>query len=133
MRSRPSRPSPPHRPHHPPRERQQRGGHQSVWLYGRHAVLAALANPDRRVERILATKEVADRHAAELGGKVELYSREDLGQRLPAGAVHQGIAALVAPLEEPQLDDLFAPCGDNAPVPAPAPTTPSHNVRALPR
>ena len=49
----------PHRPHKP-----SRGGHQSVWLYGHHAVLAALANPDRRIERLLATKEVAERHAA---------------------------------------------------------------------
>ena len=43
-----------------PRERHP-GGHQSVWLYGRHPVLAALANPERRIERILATREVADR------------------------------------------------------------------------
>jgi len=52
------RPRPP-RPHKP-----SRGGHQSVWLYGHHAVLAALANPDRRVERLLVTKETAERHAA---------------------------------------------------------------------
>ena len=53
MRPRPPRPNKP-----------ARGGHQSVWLYGHHAVLAALANPDRRIERLLATKEVAERHAA---------------------------------------------------------------------
>ena len=39
--------------------------------------------------------------------KPEILSREDLAQRLPAGAVHQGIAALVAPLEEPQLEDCW--------------------------
>ena len=122
---------PSHRPHRPSRERQQRGGHQSVWLYGRHAVLAALANPDRRVERILATKEMAQRHTAELGSKVELFAREDLGQRLPAGAVHQGIAALVAPLEEPQLEDLLARCGDNALVLALDQVTDPHNVGAI--
>ena len=103
------------RPHRPPRP--SRGGHQSVWLYGRHAVLAALANPDRKLERLLATRDVADRNATDFAGasaKAEILSREDLAQRLPAGAVHQGIAALVVPLEEPQIEDLLARCGDNA-------------------
>ena len=125
MRSRP------HRPNRPTRERQQKGGHQSVWLYGRHAVLAALANSERRIERILATKEAAERHAAELGSKVELLSRDDLSHRLPTGAVHQGLAALAAPLEEPQLEDVLARCGDNALVLALDQVTDPHNVGAI--
>jgi 23S rRNA (guanosine2251-2'-O)-methyltransferase len=121
-----SRPSHSHRPGRPPR-----GGHQSVWLFGRHAVLAALANPERRIERVLATREFAERHSAELGGKVELFSREDLAHRLPEGAVHQGIAALVAPLEEPQLEDVLARCGENALVLALDQVTDPHNVGAI--
>jgi 23S rRNA (guanosine2251-2'-O)-methyltransferase len=102
-----------------------------VWLYGRHTVLAALANPERRIERILATKEAAERHAAELGNKVELFSRDDLGHRLPAGAVHQGLAALAAPLEEPQLEDVLARCGEDALVLALDQVTDPHNVGAI--
>ena len=120
------------RPHRPPRP--SRGGHQSVWLYGRHAVLAALANPDRKLERLLATRDVAERHAADFAGasaKAEILSREDLAQRLPAGAVHQGIAALVAPLEEPQIEDLLARCGDDALVLALDQVTDPHNVGAI--
>ena len=120
------------RPHRSPRP--SRGGHQSVWLYGRHAVLAALANPDRKLERLLATRDVADRHAADFAGasaKAEILSREDLAQRLPAGAVHQGIAALVAPLEEPQIEDLLARCGDDALVLALDQVTDPHNVGAI--
>jgi len=98
-------------------------------------VLAALANPERRVDRILATKEAADRHAADfgkdLGRKVEIASREDLAQRLPPGAVHQGLAALVAPLEEPQIEDLLARCGDDALVLALDQVTDPHNVGAI--
>src|ERR1700739_3950248 len=95
------------RPHRSPRP--SRGGHQSVWLYGRHPVLAALANPERRVERILATKEAADRPAAEFSRKsAQILSREELAQRLPAGAVHQGLAVLAAPLEEAVLEDVLA-------------------------
>ena len=79
-----------------------------VWLYGRHPVLAALANPERRIERLLATKEVAERHAAEFAGKsIEIVAREEMAQRLPAGAVHQGLAALVTPLEDAVLEDVL--------------------------
>ena len=94
-------------------------------------MLAALANPERRIERILATKEVADRHAKELGSRAQILSREDMAHRLPAGAVHQGIAALVAPLEEPGLEDVLARCGDHALVLALDQITDPHNVGAI--
>ena len=108
-----------------------RGGHQAVWLYGRHPVLAALANPERRIERILATKDVAERHAKEFAGRAQILSREELAQRLPAGAVHQGIAVLAAPLEEPQLEDVLARCGEAAMVLALDQVTDPHNVGAI--
>ncbi|MDP3163320.1 MAG: 23S rRNA (guanosine(2251)-2'-O)-methyltransferase RlmB [Reyranella sp.] len=124
------RPRPP-RPHKP-----ARGGHQSVWLYGHHAVLAALANPDRRVERLLVTKEAAERHAAAIaasgtGQKATVMARDDLSKNLPAGAVHQGIALLAAPLEDPALEDILARCGDNALVLALDQVTDPHNVGAI--
>ena len=110
----------------------QRGGHHAVWLYGRHPVLAALANPERRIERLLATRDVAERHATELSGRSpQILSREELAQRLPAGAVHQGLAVLVAPLEEPVLEDLLARCGEDALVVALDQVTDPHNVGAI--
>ncbi|MBS0517492.1 MAG: 23S rRNA (guanosine(2251)-2'-O)-methyltransferase RlmB [Proteobacteria bacterium] len=108
-----------------------RGGHQPHWLYGRHPVLAALANPERRIEKLLATKEVAERHAAEFGSRAQVVSREELAQRLPPGAVHQGLAALVAPLEEPAIEDLLARCGEDALVLALDQVTDPHNVGAI--
>ena len=118
------------RPQRPPKP--SRGGHQSVWLYGRHPVLAALANPERRIERLLATKDVAERHAAEFAGKSpQILARDELAQRLPAGAVHQGLAVLTSPLEEPALEDVLARCGDDALVLALDQVTDPHNVGAI--
>jgi len=103
-----------------------------VWLYGRHPVLAALANPERRIERLIATKDVAERHAEAFTGKsVQVLPREEMAQRLPAGAVHQGLAALVAPLEDAMLEDVLARCGDNALVLALDQVTDPHNVGAI--
>ncbi|TAJ33102.1 MAG: 23S rRNA (guanosine(2251)-2'-O)-methyltransferase RlmB [Reyranella sp.] len=117
----------PNRPH-----RQSRSGNQSIWLFGRHPVVAALANPDRRIERLFATREMADRLSAEIGKTdVAIVTREDLNQRLPAGSVHQGIAALAAPLEEPALEDLLARSGDHALILALDQVTDPHNVGAI--
>jgi len=103
-----------------------------VWLYGRHPVLAALANPERRIERLLATKDVAERHAAEFAGKsVQVVAREEMAQRLPAGAVDQGLAALVTPLEDAVLEDVLARCGDHALILALDQVTDPHNVGAI--
>jgi 23S rRNA (guanosine2251-2'-O)-methyltransferase len=77
------------------------------------------------------TREVAERHATDIAAKAEILSREDLAQRLPAGAVHQGIAALLAPIEEPQLEDLLARCGEHALVLALDQVSDPHNVGAI--
>jgi len=75
---------------------------------------------------------VAERHAAEFAGKSpQILSRDELGQRLPAGAVHQGLAVLTSPLEEPALEDVLARCGDDALVLALDQVTDPHNVGAI--
>jgi 23S rRNA (guanosine2251-2'-O)-methyltransferase len=87
------------------------------WIYGRHAVAAALANPVRRWRRlaILAGQEaeaaaavaaaLAERRGAD--GPVQVMDRAALDLLLPAGAVHQGWALQVEPLETADLDDAL--------------------------
>src|SRR5258708_13860257 len=124
------RPNKRQNPHRSPKP--SRGGHQMVWLYGRHPVLAALANPERRIERLLATREMAERHAAALAGRpMEVLAREAMAQRLPASPVHQGLAALVAPLEDSVLEDVLARLGEDALVLALDQVTDPHNVGAI--
>ncbi len=83
------------------------------FVWGRHPVLAALANPARKgMGRLLAT---ADR-AAELerdklahGHKIEIIEVQALDRMLPPAAVHQGLAFKVQPLEGVDLEDIAEP------------------------
>ncbi len=90
-----------------PRARPRRPGRDAVWIYGLHAVAAAVANPERRLRRVLATPELLARAPAWLAGTpVVATPRPELERRLPAGAVHQGIAAEVEPLPELAVEDI---------------------------
>lgn len=94
------------------------------WLYGTHVVAAALANPERRWRQlaVLAGYEaearalVADARATRLGkgGALRLFDPDGFAAILPAGAVHQGLALEVEPLQERALDDVLPPLGDVA-------------------
>lgn len=78
------------------------------WIYGWHAVQAALANPERSVRRILASEQNAGKiERPRKLPEVELTHGRDLDHLLGADAVHQGIAALVAPLEQLVLEDVL--------------------------
>ena len=95
--------------------RRRSGGDPTApnWLYGTHAVLAALANPERVCERALVSDDddaelaVA---AVEIGGHgtvIDRVSRDDVTAVLPQGAVHQGIALLARPLEDHGIEDAM--------------------------
>lgn len=93
----------------------RRGQHResadaSILLYGWHTVTAALANPARRIRRLLAT-ENALRRLAEDGidtqsVTVEVVRPDAIAARLTADAVHQGLLAEADPLPSPEIEDL---------------------------
>jgi len=82
-----------------------------LWLYGLHAVKAALANPQRKAIRAVLT----ERAAAEIGPRLlarvahETVDAEAVGKLLPAGSVHQGAALHCEPLPRRALADVLAP------------------------
>ena len=84
------------------------------WIWGVHAGLAALANPRRKIERVLATRNAAQR-LPDGGWKLELLEPDAIDSMLPAGAVHQGLAIRAAALEPFELDEACAPV-DGRPV-----------------
>jgi len=92
------------RPGEQQREHQQPGG--PYWLYGHHAVSAALANPERKILRLaqVGTDEVPMVE----GHEWERVPRDILESWLPPGAVHQSLAAKVHPLPDRGIEDVIA-------------------------
>ena len=91
-----------------------RGSGKSAWIYGRHAVLAALANPEREISRILATPGQAEEVAAALRKPgmpadrptPETMDRREIDAVLPRDAVHQGLAVQVFALQQLAVEDI---------------------------
>jgi 23S rRNA (guanosine2251-2'-O)-methyltransferase len=82
-----------------------------LWLYGLHAVKAALANPARTANRVVLT----ERARAEIGPKLlgpvahEIADSDTVARLLPPGAVHQGVALQCEPLPRRDIADVLGP------------------------
>ncbi|MEM7523935.1 MAG: RNA methyltransferase [Pseudomonadota bacterium] len=102
------------------KERERRRGPEPVWLFGLHAVRDALLNPARTRERLVVTRNAAEklREAIDASG---MAAEEANPRRFPApldpGSVHQGAALLTQPLDWGDAAQLCAPHkADPAPV-----------------
>ncbi|MBU6444725.1 MAG: 23S rRNA (guanosine(2251)-2'-O)-methyltransferase RlmB [Alphaproteobacteria bacterium] len=104
-----------------------------LWLYGLHAVKAALANPRRNPVRALLT----ERAAAEIGPKLlarvahEPADGEKIARLLPPGSVHQGVALACEPLPRRDLADVLVPSGRRRIVLVLDQISDPHNVGAI--
>jgi len=82
-----------------------------MWLYGMHAVAAALANRNRRLRRLLVTEEAAATLAQRLPQPwplaPETVERARLDHLLGRDVVHQGAALLADPLAPPSLQSVL--------------------------
>ena len=96
-----------------PRERPVPGGapRGSVWLHGTHAVAAALANPSRRVKRLLLTEEaeasILEKLPQPWPAMAERVVRVKLDTLLGRDTVHQGAALLADLLAPPSLASVL--------------------------
>ena len=101
-------------------------------FYGRHAVIAALANPNRVVRKIWGTRDALN--ALDLPPVLPIVYADvaDLGRMVPSDAPHQGIVAEVEPLDDVWLGDaLEAGQDDRRPVLVLDQVTDPHNVGAI--
>jgi 23S rRNA (guanosine2251-2'-O)-methyltransferase len=84
-------------------------------LFGLHAVVAALEAGTRTIDRVLVARESGGHNLGRLlraaraaGVPVTHLPREILARKIGAHAVHQGVAALVAPIAYADADELCA-------------------------
>ncbi len=100
-------------------------------FWGRHAVAAALANPDRAIVRIWATREAAAEHDIDPSVPVTFADVADLGRMVPRDAPHQGIVAEVERLDDMLLAELLDRAADRRPLIVLDQVTDPHNVGAI--
>ncbi len=82
---------------------------ETVWLFGLHAVRDALVNPAREKLRLVVTKNAFDKleeAVAEAGIAPEIVDPRRFDVPIDEGAVHQGAALEVRPLNWGKLEDL---------------------------
>jgi len=101
---------PPHRPVRAEGSQERAGKKQENWLYGLHAVGAALANPRRKLHRAVLTARAAETLGDKLTGRVrvEPADADAITRLLSPGAVHQGAALSCDPLPARDLDEVLA-------------------------
>ena len=100
-------------------------------FWGKHAVAAALDNPDRKVVRAWATREDAGFMQFPKEVQVTLADVADLGRLVPHDAPHQGVVIEVEPLEDVWLDDVLAGVAERAVLLVLDQVTDPHNVGAI--
>ena len=90
------------------RDRDKDGDGPAI-LYGWHTVSLALANPARRIRKLLLTENAARRLADEnIDTRIapEIVRPSQIDQLLGPDAVHQGLLAEADPLPSPDIDTL---------------------------
>ena len=98
------------KPVRPPAEPVDKPSGGAQWLYGLHAVQAALANPRRKLGRAVLTPRAIETLGSGLLARVQVQTGEPqaIDRLLPPGAVHQGAALEAWPLKSRGLDDILA-------------------------
>jgi 23S rRNA (guanosine2251-2'-O)-methyltransferase len=100
-------------------------------FWGRHAVAAALDNPDRRVLKAWASREVAALMNFPPEVPVVMAEGPDLGRLVPADAPHQGVVIETEPLDDIWLADVLSEAPERAVLLVLDQVTDPHNVGAI--
>ena len=100
-------------------------------FWGRHAVAAALDNPNRKVLRAWATRDAAEFMQFPREVAVTLAEVTDLARLVPSDAPHQGVVIEAEPLDDVWLDGLLHDAPERASLLVLDQVTDPHNVGAI--
>jgi 23S rRNA (guanosine2251-2'-O)-methyltransferase len=100
-------------------------------FWGRHAVAAALANPERDIVRLWVTREAAAEIDLPAETALTYADVADLARLVPRDAPHQGLVAEVERLPDLLLADLLDRAEDGRPLLVLDQVTDPHNVGAI--
>ncbi len=76
-----------------------------IWIYGKHAVRAAVLNKNRQIFKVIVLPQNRD-FLADLSIKTEIVDKNYFSSLFGKDSIHQGCAAQVRPLDEIFLEDL---------------------------
>src|SRR3954462_322144 len=110
---------------------QSHGSQSRPRFWGKHAVAAALDNPDRKVLKAWATREAAGSMQFPKDVAVTLADVADLGRLVPSDAPHQGVGVEGEPLDDVWLDGILANAPERSVVLVLDQVTDPHNVGAI--
>ena len=110
---------------------QSHGSPSRPRLWGKHAVAAALDNPDRKILRAWATRDAAAFMQFPKDLPVTLAEAPDLARLVPHDAPHQGVVIEVEALEDAWLDELVQDAAERAVLLVLDQVTDPHNVGAI--
>ena len=103
-----SKPRPRNRPNSHKRKSSGRPyGSGENWLWGAHAVSAALNNDARKIRRLVGTRNALER-LGQTKLKADCVDPAAIDALLPRDAVHQGLALQADPLPPVQVEDVIA-------------------------
>ncbi len=128
---------PPHKQGQPVARSWQKPGDTSdgpFRLFGMHAVEAALANPERKVLRLLLTENAENRLAAAVQARglvPERVTPRELDRLLGPDTVHQGVLLETEELPETRLEALAEAARQGPPIILLDQVTDPHNVGAI--
>ena len=115
-------------------EKERASKAETVWLFGLHAVRDALSNPVRVKQRLILTRNAADRLAdvlPEIDMTPEIADPRKFPAPLDPGSVHQGAALEVKPLDWGPVEAHLPRLGPRGVMLALDRVTAPHNVGAV--